>query len=155
MTAVPGGMSADEVARLLDLAPLPDEGGRFRRTFADAHSSAILYLLSAGDFSALHRLTGPEVYHLHAGDPAVLTLLDPATGQVENRLLGTDLAAGQLPQTVVPAGCWQGSRTTGAWTLLGTTMAPGFTAEMFELGDRAALTAAFPDAAAAIAALTR
>lgn len=152
--AAPQRLSADEVAALLDLAPLPDEGGRFRRTYGDAASSAILYLIGDGDFSALHRLSAPEVYHFHAGDPALLTVIDPA-GRVERVLLGADLAAGCRPQAVVPAGCWQGSRSTGSWSLLGTTMAPGWTPEMFELADRAALTAAHPHAAAVIAELTR
>ena len=68
-------LGADEVAALLGLVPLPDEGGRWARTLHDGNSSAIHYLLSDGDFSAMHRLDGPEVYHHYAGSPAVLLLL--------------------------------------------------------------------------------
>ena len=43
----------------------------------------------------------------------------------------------------------------GSWSLLGTTMAPRFEVDDFELGDRATLTWQFPDAADLIAMLTR
>jgi predicted cupin superfamily sugar epimerase len=148
-------MTADQVAALLRLQPLPAEGGRFRRMFADQHSSAIYYLLTAGDFSALHALTGPEVYHFYAGAPVRMLLLDSRSGEVAEPVLGTGLAGGERPQLAVPAGVWQGSATTGDWSLIGTTMAPRYTDEMFTLGRRSALIERFPDAAGRIAALTR
>lgn len=144
----------ERLAALLGLEPLPHEGGRFRRTFADAASSAILYLLVAPEFSALHRLTAAEVYHWHAGSPLRLLLLHPG-GEVEEPVLGPDVEAGQRPQVIVPAGTWQGSSPDGPWVLVGTTVAPPFEWEMFTLGDRAALAAAHPAAAVRIRALTR
>lgn len=144
----------ERIARLLGLEPLPDEGGLFRRTHVDAHSSAIYFLLIAPEFSAMHRLTATETYHWYAGSPLRLLLLGP-DGRVDEPVLGADLAAGQRPQLVVPAGTWQGSSSTGEWTLVGTTTAPPFDWDGFELGDRAALTAAYPAAAARIAELTR
>ncbi len=147
-------LGADEVAALLGLVPLPDEGGRWARTLHDGNSSAIHYLLSDGDFSAMHRLDGPEVYHHYAGSPAVLLLLF-GDGSAAEVILGDDLEAGQRPQAVVPAGVWQGSSTCGEWTLLGTTMAPPYTDEGFELGRRDDLVADWPSAAGRIAELTR
>lgn len=147
-------LRADDVATILGLSPLPEEGGRWAQTWRDERSSAIYFLLSTGDFSALHRLPGVELYHVYAGDPAELVLLHP-DGSWEVRVLGNDLAAGQRPVHVVAGGTWQGSRTLGAWTLLGTTMAPPFTLEALEIGDRAALLAAYPDAAEPIVRLTR
>jgi predicted cupin superfamily sugar epimerase len=144
----------ERVAALLGLEPLPDEGGLFRRTHIDAHSSAIYFLLIAPDFSAMHRLTATETYHWYAGAPLRLLLLG-GDGQVSEPVLGPDLAAGQRPQIVVPAGTWQGSSSTGEWTLVGTTTAPPFDWEGFELGERAALAAGYPAAAERIAALTR
>jgi len=144
----------ERIARLLGLEPLPDEGGLFRRTHVDAHSSAIYFLLIAPEFSAMHRLTATETYHWYAGSPLRLLLLGPDR-RVDEPVLGADLAAGQRPQLVVPAGTWQGSSSTGEWTLVGTTTAPPFDWDGFELGDRAALTAASPAAAARIAELTR
>jgi uncharacterized protein len=145
------------LAALLGLEPLPEEGGLYRQTHADEHSTAILFLLANGDVSALHVLDGPEVYHWHAGSPLRLLLLDPGGG-VSEPVLGPDVAAGQLPQLVVPAGVWQGSSPVGgptAWTLLGTTMAPPFRWDGFRLGRRAELVHLFPAARARIEELTR
>lgn len=147
-------LGADEVAALLGLVPLLDEGGRWAQTVLDGDSSAIHYLLSDGDFSAMHRLDGPEVYHHYAGAPAVLLLLF-ADGSAAEVVLGDDLAAGQRPQVVVPAGVWQGSSTSGAWTLLGTTMSPPYSDAGFTLGRREDLLADWPAAAERITELTR
>ena len=68
-------LGADEVAAILSLVPLPEEGGRWAQTVLDGDSSAIHYLLTDGDFSAMHRLDGQEVYHHYAGAPAALLLL--------------------------------------------------------------------------------
>ena len=115
-----GRAEGEQVAGILGLAPLPDEGGLFRRTFADAHSSAISFLLIAPDFSALHALTATETYHWYAGSALRLLLLHP-DGRTSEPTLGSDLAAGERPQLVVPAGTWQGSAPAGAWSLVGTT----------------------------------
>jgi uncharacterized protein len=147
-------VNAAELARRLQLVPLPQEGGRFRRTLLDEYSSAIYFLLADDDFSALHRLTSTEVYHFHGGAALRLLLLYP-DGRVQQPVLGLDVAAGQQPQVIVPAGVWQGCSSTGAWTLLGTTMSPPFAWANFRLGGRAELTARYPSAAARIAELTR
>ncbi len=144
----------ERLARLLGLEPLPEEGGLFRRTYLDAHCSAIHYLLLAPDFSALHALSGTEIYHWYGGSPLHLLLLHP-DGTVTEPVLGPDVAAGQRPQLVVPAGTWQGSRPGGAWSLVGTTMAPPFDWSGFRLGDRAELAVRYPAAQARIAELTR
>ena len=47
--------------------------------------------------------------------------------------LGTDLAAGELPQAIVPAHAWQAAESTGDWTLVSCTVAPGFDFAEFEL----------------------
>jgi predicted cupin superfamily sugar epimerase len=144
----------ERVAQLLGLAPLPDEGGLFRRTFADAHSSAIYFLLLAPDFSALHVLAATETYHWYAGSPLRLLLLHEG-GHATEQTLGPDLERDERPQLVVPAGTWQGSAPTGAWSLVGTTMAPPFDWSGFRLGERADLLRRWPTAHARITALTR
>lgn len=138
----------------LGLAPLPHEGGLYRESYKDAHSSAIYYMLVAPDFSALHRLDSVEVYHWYAGDPVNLFLLH-ADGTVEEPVLGPDVAAGQVPQFAVRGGIWEGSSSAGQWSLVGTTMSPGYTSEEFVLADRAELVATHPHAAARITSLTR
>jgi uncharacterized protein len=149
-----GTTEGERMAALLGLEPLPDEGGLFRRTHIDAHSSAIYYLLIAPDFSALHRLGATETYHWYAGAPLRLLLLG-ADGRAGEVVLGPDVAAGQRPQVVVPAGTWQGSSPAAEWSLVGTTTAPPFDWAHFELGRRDELTARFPAAIDRIIELTR
>lgn len=164
--------SADDIIRLLDLKPLPLEGGYFRETYRSADTlpaslwpgryradknagTAIYYLLTPDTFSALHRLPTDEVYHFYLGDPVELVQLGPAGGQV--RKLGNDLSAGLQPQLVVPRGAWQGSRLMpgGQFALLGTTMAPGFDFSDYEHGERQLLCQRFPDFREWIERLTR
>lgn len=143
----------ERVAALLGLEPLPDEGGMFRRTHIDAHSSAIYYLLLTPEFSAMHALIATETYHFYAGSPLRLLVLHP-DGRVEEPVLGPDLEAGQHPQLVVPAGTWQGSSPAGVWSLVGTTTAPPFDWAGFRLGHRADLVARYPAARTRIGELT-
>jgi predicted cupin superfamily sugar epimerase len=150
-----------DIAAQYGLAPLPVEGGLFRRTWAGPvdgtgrpAGSAIIVLFSVEDdlFSAMHRLPVDEVWHFYRGDPLELLLLDPAGGaRVE--ALGPD----QHVQLVVPAGTWMGARVAGGgrWTLCGTTMAPGFVAEDYEGGDADELCARYPAVADHIRALCR
>jgi predicted cupin superfamily sugar epimerase len=129
--------TADEIIRLLELAPHP-EGGHFRETFRDprgadgrAASTAIYFLLARGERSHWHRVDAAEVWHFHAGAPLALSISDGASTRVLQ--LGVDLAAGARPQAVVPAGQWQAAESLGDWTLVGCTVAPGFAFEHFEL----------------------
>jgi hypothetical protein len=131
-------MTAEEVVRILDLAPHP-EGGHFRETFRDpgpsgarAASTAIYYLLKAGETSRWHRVDAAEVWHHYAGAKLLLWTCD-ADGRRTEHQLGSNLAAGERPQVVIPGHVWQSARTTGAWTLCGCTVAPGFEFAGFEL----------------------
>ena len=119
-------MDADEIIRALSLAPHP-EGGHFGETWRDQHSSAIYFLLRAGERSHWHRVDATEVWHYYAG--ASLELRTPDT----TRVLGPDLAAGQLPQLVIPPHDWQAAASLGAFTLVGCTVSPPFRFEGFEL----------------------
>ncbi|HEY8284193.1 MAG TPA: cupin domain-containing protein [Chloroflexota bacterium] len=165
-------LTPERLIELLQLAPLPIEGGYFRRTYvadqpvssaalperyrhARALGSAIYYLLHDDHFSAMHRLPTDEIYHFYLGDPVEMLLLYPDGSQVVH-LLGPDLEDGQHVQLVAPGGVWQGSRVRsgGRYALLGTTMAPAYDPSDFELGDGAALARQYPASATLIAALT-
>ncbi|CAL8968424.1 hypothetical protein RHODGE_RHODGE_00454 [Rhodoplanes serenus] len=140
-------LTAAEVIALLGLAPHP-EGGHFRETFRDpadaagrrdpaeptgrAASTAIYFLLARGERSHWHRVDAAEVWHWHAGAPLRLEIAADREA-VRTVRLGADLAAGERPQAVVPAGAWQAAETLGDWTLVGCTVAPGFRFEGFEL----------------------
>ncbi|HEX2555395.1 MAG TPA: cupin domain-containing protein [Microvirga sp.] len=133
------GLTADEVVRRLGLEPHP-EGGFYRETFRDprtdadgrAASTAIYYLLGTGDVSEWHRVDAAEVWHWHAGAPLVITVSENGH-EASAHHLGPAFAAGQVPQFVVPAGWWQSATSLGAWTLVGCTVAPGFTFAGFEM----------------------
>ena len=127
-------MTADEIIALLDLQPHP-EGGWYRETFRDQHTvegrsagTAIYFLLKAGERSHWHRVDAAEIWHWHAGGPLRLRI----EGQADV-VLGADLAAGQRPQGVVPAGAWQAAEPMGDWVLVGCTVSPGFDFAGFEL----------------------
>ena len=131
-------LSAAEIITILELRPHP-EGGHYRQTFRDSangergHSTAIYYLLAAGECSAWHRVRdAAEVWHHYAGGPLALTL-SPNGHDAEAHRLGRNLTTGERPQVVVPAGWWQTAETLGAWTLVGCTVAPGFTFDSFEM----------------------
>ena len=142
------------LAAALDLQPLPLEGGLFRRTFTGDGGTAIYFMLIGDDISALHRLHGDEIYFHHAGSPLHMLVIEP-TGASREVLIGPDPRAGQHPQFLVPAGCWQGCSTGGPWSLMSTVVMPGFDWHDFTLADRDELTALSPDAAARIHQLTR
>ena len=114
--------TADDVIALFGLEPHP-EGGWFRETLREPATTAIHYLLKAGERSQWHRIDATEIWHFYAGDPMGLAM--SADGQeATHQVLGADLAAGQRPQVVVPPGVWQAARPRGAWSLVGCTVAP-------------------------------
>jgi predicted cupin superfamily sugar epimerase len=137
----PDALSAADVIRLLELTPHP-EGGHFRETFRDARttdggraaSTAIYFLLARHARSHWHRVDAVEVWHWHGGAPLALSIAG-ADGPTTLRL-GVDLAAGERPQAVVPAGAWQAAETLGDWTLVGCTVTPGFEFSGFELAPK-------------------
>jgi len=158
-------LTADDWIARLGLIRHP-EGGWYRETYRSserveravlpprfggprAFSTAIYYLLRAGERSALHRIKSDEVWHHYAGDAVELWLLEEP-GRARQVRLGGE------PQVIVPAGVWYGARVVagGAYALMGGTVAPGFDFADFELADRAALLAKFPGQRVVIEALT-
>jgi predicted cupin superfamily sugar epimerase len=131
-------MNADETISKLQLIPHP-EGGHFRETFRDSATSsgrsastAILYLLKAGERSHWHRVDATEVWHWHAGAPLELALSADGS-ESQTLILGPLIAEGQSPQIIVPATCWQAARSLGDYSLVGCTVAPGFEFTGFEI----------------------
>jgi hypothetical protein len=130
-------MKADEIIAALGLQPHP-EGGWYVQTFEDepgpdgrARSTAIYFLLKAGEISHWHRVDAVETWLWHAGAPLELTLAE--TGAMTTIKLGADVLSGHRPQGIVPAHAWQSARSLGDWTLVSCTVAPGFRFEGFEL----------------------
>jgi uncharacterized protein len=139
----PAALTAAEVIRILDLRPHP-EGGHFRETFRDtaqiaggrAASTAIYYLLARGERSRWHRIDAAEIWHWYAGSPLLLEIATSEPGKITRTVLGPDLTKGERPQAIVPARAWQTAQSTGDWTLVGCTVAPGFDFAGFELAPK-------------------
>lgn len=133
-------LTADEIISLLNLEPHP-EGGYYRETFRDPREvdgrsvgTAIYFLLKEGEGSHWHAVDAAELWHFYEGAPLELEI---AQDTVRRKVtLGNDIKAGQRPQAVVPTGAWQAARTTGAWSLVGCTVAPGFDFAGFEMAPR-------------------
>jgi predicted cupin superfamily sugar epimerase len=133
----PAPTAANIIARL-ELKPHP-EGGHFRESFRDSRtdtngrsaSTAIYFLLARGERSHWHRIDAVEVWHYYAGSALVLQIADDNGSRTIK--LGPDLAAGEVPQAIVPAQAWQTAESYGDWTLVGCTVAPGFEFSKFEL----------------------
>jgi hypothetical protein len=132
------------------------EGGYYRETYRAAvpvatavgeraASTAIYFLLPAGEVSRLHRIKSDEVWHFYAGDSLTIHVLGEASIEVN----------ASTPQAVVPAGKWFGATVTGEYALAGCTVAPGFDFRDFEMGDRATLLRQFPHLRPLIERLTK
>nr|WP_210163334.1 cupin domain-containing protein [Niveispirillum irakense] len=132
-------MTVADIIRLLDMRPHP-EGGHYVETWRDqppgggrGRHTAIYFLLAAGERSHWHRVKdADELWHFHAGAPLILSLSPDGEQRVDHRL-GIDLAAGERPQIMVPAGQWQMAVSQGAWTLVGCTVTPAFEFAQFEM----------------------
>ena len=130
--------AAADIIGQLGLKPHP-EGGHYRETFRDsrcdangrAFSTAIYFLLARGERSHWHRIDAVEIWHYHAGSALTLEIADDFGKRSVS--LGSDLAAGETPQAIVPAHAWQAAESTGDWTLVSCTVAPGFDFAEFEL----------------------
>ncbi|WP_420134470.1 cupin domain-containing protein [Rhodopseudomonas sp.] len=135
---ISSSLTAAEVIARLDLQPHP-EGGHYRETFRDTRcdlggrsfSTAIYFLLARGERSHWHRIDAVEIWHYYAGAPLTLQIADDHGTRVLT--LGPDVAAGEVPQAIVPPHAWQAAAAIGDWTLVGCTVAPGFDFKHFEL----------------------
>jgi len=143
--AMTGSMPADRLIALYGLQPHP-EGGWYAKVHRSslrvqrgdgASRSAlttILFLLKAGEISRWHRVDGAdETWHFAGGAPLELfRIAAPGAGLDPVVLASPETPAGQ-PLAVVPAGCWQAARSTGAWSLVSCCVGPGFDFSDFTL----------------------
>ena len=126
------------VAEALDLLPHP-EGGWFRETWRTpvrvaahggerATATGIYFLLGPGEESMWHAVRSDKLWMWHRGGPLELRLGGdgdrPREG--ETIVLGADVARGESPQALVPAGVWQAAGPAGQETLVSCVVSPGF-----------------------------
>jgi predicted cupin superfamily sugar epimerase len=131
-------MDADAIVAELGMRPHP-EGGHYVETFRGppdgtgrATCTAIYFLLRAGERSHWHRVDADEVWLHHAGDSLALSVVTDS-GERHAHRLGSNLADGQRPHAVVPAGAWQAAEPLGAYAFVSCVVAPGFDFAGFEL----------------------
>jgi predicted cupin superfamily sugar epimerase/mannose-6-phosphate isomerase-like protein (cupin superfamily) len=171
----PPGMAGRLIAHF-KMQRIPDEGAWFSVTYtsedqfdgamlppryagiAHAAGGAIVALVTARDFSALHRLKTDETWHFYSGVPLALLLLYP-DGKGRRVTLGTNVLHGEVAQFTVPRGVWQGAAPIAegvrSYSFVGTQMAPAFDNGDFEIGYRDELQRRYPAFAKRIARLTR
>jgi predicted cupin superfamily sugar epimerase len=139
---------AAQLIEQLSMQPHP-EGGYYREVYrspsqvqpADARPrrsalTTIYFLLVEGQHSRWHRVDSDEVWHFYEGDPLHLASIRPDAAGIESHTLGI-VGDSARPVRVIPAGVWQAARSTGAYTLVGCTVGPGFDFADFEmLADR-------------------
>lgn len=62
-----------------------------------------------------------------------MSLGQTGNATVDRTVLGPDVFGNERPQVVVEKMVWQRARSLGDWTLVGTTVAPGFVEGGFEM----------------------
>ena len=86
----------------------------------------IYFLLLKGQVSLFHKVAHDEIWNFYEGDP--IKIIKYSGTQVEEAIIGSgciDYAA------IVEGGVYQAAQSTGAYSLVGCTVAPGFEFEDF------------------------
>lgn len=135
---------AQEIIAKLELQPHP-EGGWYRETWRArapdgerAASTAIHFLLEAGQASHWHRIDAAEIWLWHGGDALELSLTKSEVGPTYRVTLGPAVLQGHQVQQVIPPDWWQAARTASSehgYTLVSCVVAPGFEFDRFELAE--------------------
>lgn len=139
-------IDATTIITKYDLKPHP-EGGWYRQTFCSKDlievkedlienkpkrerpaGTAIIYLLSNGDFSAWHTLQSDETWHFYDGSPLILRIIEPNSKKIEEVILSRNLF-----QYTIRAGFIFSAETLGCYSLLGCVVTPGFNFDDFKL----------------------
>lgn len=138
------------------------EGGYFAETYRSAEiiphdalpkrfkgernfSTGIYFLLESHQCSALHRIQSDEMWHFYYGSPLIVFYINQQ-GSVQTIKLGNNPENGEVFQAVVPAGVWFGSKPAlqDSYSLVGCTVAPGFSFADFEMASRSKLLKEYP-----------
>lgn len=148
-------MNTEQVIAYLQLEPHP-EGGFFRRSYtaeavsqntegeARAALSSIYYLLSADQPLGRMHCNRSDIVHYYHGEGRLRYTLIRDDGQIEQHILGRDLAAGEQLQLTVPGGWWKASELLdGDYGLISEAVCPGFDYSDHRFGDEA-LAERFP-----------
>jgi predicted cupin superfamily sugar epimerase len=125
--------TVNQIIENFQLQPHP-EGGYFREVYRSEQVVAsstvgaerntvthIYFLLARGQLSRFHKVLHDEIWNVYAGSPIRLLRYDG--NDVQEVVIGEgrdDFMA------IIPGGVWQAAESTGDYTLVGCTVAPGF-----------------------------
>lgn len=126
-------ISADEIIEKLEMTPHP-EGGYFKEIYrsedivfsekAEDKRSAvtdIYFLLKKGEVSRFHKVLHDEIWNFYLGSP--LRLLDFYDDKMNEIILGDENLNFKF---TIKSNHWQAAESTGEFSLVGCTVAPGF-----------------------------
>lgn len=149
---------AIELIDKLDLQPHP-EGGFYKEVFRSAtlvqspnHGKSrssvtdIYFLLPAGQISRFHRVLHEEIWNFYEGAPLRLIEMTPDLNHHTSLVLGGSQSI--CYKHCIPALHWQAAESTGEYSLVGCTVAPGFDFEDFSfltLGESGCIEKSFPE----------
>ena len=151
-------MNAQQLIEHHQLEPHP-EGGWYREVYraeqyvaspvtGDPRSAFthIHFLLERGQLSRFHQVRHGEVWNFYAGAPLRLITFDDALKQVRECQLGGNGVTADYVSIVEP-GHYQAAESTGDFSLVGCSVAPGFDFADFSFlkDDDAGLAALLPD----------
>ena len=165
-------MEAKALIQQYGLLPHP-EGGWYKETYRSeenivsnalpdrfsgsrSFSTAIYFLMEAGNFSAFHRIKSDECWHFYAGGTLEIYIID-ATGKLSVVQLCNQIDKGECFQFVVPANCWFASKPAPGvfFSFVGCTVSPGFDFQDFELANGEDLASQYPTHSSLINSLCR
>jgi len=132
-----------DLIRELNLKKHP-EGGYYRETFRSSLKikspttnkiynalTDIYFLLLENSISRFHRIKHDEVWHFYEGAPLILFEFNSKENILKKHIIG------KLKKTdykvVIKADNWQAAYSTGMYSLVGCTVAPGFAFKDFEM----------------------
>jgi uncharacterized protein len=149
------------VDRISSLEKHP-EGGYYRETYRSeetidkehlperfngsrSFSTAIYFLLKGNDFSAFHRIRQDELFHFYDGSSLTIHVIDSSGNYLEIKL-GRNIKNGEVLQATIKAGWIFGAsvNASNSYSLVGTTVSPGFDFDDFELLGRNQLIKLYP-----------
>ena len=119
----------EDLIKKLNMVAHP-EGGYFSESFRDDNNnvSLIYYLLQKNEWSHWHRLTKNETLHFYKGDPLIIYISKDGI-DYSSVTIGED---NNFHYTVRSQN-WFAMKSSGAYSLIGCTVAPGFDYNDFEL----------------------
>jgi predicted cupin superfamily sugar epimerase len=126
-------MEINDIIKKYNLTPHP-EGGYYKEVYRSEQNviskqvkedrsavTHIYFLLKEGQFSRFHKVLHDEIWNFYEGSP--LNIIEFNGTKVEEKIIGKE--SGNYV-SVVKAGIFQAAESTGSYTLVGCSVAPGF-----------------------------